>query len=408
MASFVFSHDHDRLRLKKEGISTQSSKEQDEVEENCSKCFDAYKMRLKLDSTQPILNRAKHVTFLKKGLKNLSESYECLDASRPWLCYWILHSLALLEEPISEEVKDQVTDFLIRCQHPQGGFCGGPGQLPHLAPTYAAVNALCTLGTEKSLGAINRITLAAFIHKMRDKESGGFKLEETGETDVRGAYCAASVAHLTQIMDEEMFHGTGDWVSSCQTYEGGFAGCPEMEAHGGYSFCAFAALALLGKEKNLNLPAFTRWLVNRQMQYEGGFQGRTNKMVDGCYSFWQGGAFPLLHATLTQEGDEALDLSEWLFQQSALQEYILTCCQFAGGGLVDKPGKHRDFYHTCYCLSGLSVAQNNLNHCETIGDRDNLIPCTHPLYNICYSGVEKAQNYFTRLRKEDSSCNING
>ena len=28
------------------------------------------------------------------------------------------------------------------------------------------------------------------------------------------------------------------------------------------------------------------------------------------------------------------------------------------GGLVDKPGKTRDFYHTCYALSGLSVAQH--------------------------------------------------
>jgi hypothetical protein len=31
---------------------------------------------------------------------------------------------------------------LCRCQDPEGGFGGGPGQLAHLAPTYAAVNAL--------------------------------------------------------------------------------------------------------------------------------------------------------------------------------------------------------------------------------------------------------------------------
>ena len=27
------------------------------------------------------------------------------------------------------------------------------------------------------------------------------------------------------------------------------------------------------------------------------------------------------------------------------------------GGLLDKPGKSRDFYHTCYTLSGLALAQ---------------------------------------------------
>ena len=31
------------------------------------------------------------------------------------------------------------------------------------------------------------------------------------------------------------------------------------------------------------------------------------------------------------------------------------------GGLRDKPGKSADFYHTCYCLSGLSSAQHASN-----------------------------------------------
>ena len=35
-------------------------------------------------------------------------------------------------------------------------FAGGPGQLPHLAPTYASVMALCTIGTEEAFNAINR------------------------------------------------------------------------------------------------------------------------------------------------------------------------------------------------------------------------------------------------------------
>lgn len=34
---------------------------------------------------------------------------------------------------------------------------------------------------------------------------------------------------------------------SCQTYEGGFSGCPGMEAHGGYAFCGLASLILLNK-----------------------------------------------------------------------------------------------------------------------------------------------------------------
>ena len=61
-----------------------------------------------------------------------------------------------------------------------------------------------------------------------------------------------------------MFDKTPEWVASCQTYEGGFAALPGecrsrdpcnvirscdpgTEAHGGYTFCGFAALVLLGK-----------------------------------------------------------------------------------------------------------------------------------------------------------------
>lgn len=131
-----------------------------------------------------------------------------------------------------------------------------------------------------------------------------------------------------------------------------------MEAHGGYTFCGLAALVILKKERSLNLKSLLQWVTSRQMRFEGGFQGRCNKLVDGCYSFWQAGLLPLLHRALHAQGDPALSMSRWMFHQQALQEYILMCCQCPTGGLLDKPGKSRDFYHTCYCLSGLSIAQH--------------------------------------------------
>ncbi len=39
-------------------------------------------------------------------------------------------------------------------QHPEGGFGGGPYQLAHLAPTYAAVAALVTLGGQDALSGL--------------------------------------------------------------------------------------------------------------------------------------------------------------------------------------------------------------------------------------------------------------
>lgn len=38
-------------------------------------------------------------------------------------------------------------------------------------------------------------------------------------------------------------------------------------------------------------------------------------------------------------GESELSRQRWMFEQQALQEYILLCCQNPTGGLLDKPGK---------------------------------------------------------------------
>ena len=96
----------------------------------------------------------------------------------------------------------------------------------------------------------------------------------------------------------------------------------------------------------------------------GGFQGRGNKLVDACYSFWQGSTPAVLSvathgqysAAAEAEGEDdttaeakpgTAATGTLLFDQERLQEYILKCCQYIKGGLRDKPGKGRDYYHTC-------------------------------------------------------------
>ncbi len=54
---------------------------------------------------------------------------------------------------------------------------------------------------------------------------------------------------------------------------------------------------------------------------------------------------------------------EYLYDRASLQEYILAVAQVKTGGLRDKPGKRPDAYHTCYNLSGLSLAQHRLVPC---------------------------------------------
>ncbi|XP_071801144.1 protein farnesyltransferase subunit beta-like [Asterias amurensis] len=390
-------------RFLDDGVHTHSSDVQENVEASVSEMFETFLLSREdehPDKTKPLLHRDSHISFLRKGLHNLSENYESLDASRPWLCYWILHSLHLLDQPLPDNIGSGVVKFLVKCQHPEGGFGGGPLQFAHLAPTYAAVLALMTIGTQEAYDAINRSKLQSFLKRMQTPE-GAFRMHDGGEVDVRGAYCAAVAATITNVATPDMFDGTAEWIASCQTYEGGFAGQPAMEAHGGYAFCSVAALVILGHERLCDTEALLRWLSNRQMKFEGGFQGRTNKLVDGCYSFWQAGTYPLIHSILGAHNDHALSRTEWVFDQMALQEYILLCCQHKHGGLIDKPGKARDFYHTCYCLSGLSVAQHfaagKLANKLILGPPENELKQSHPLFNIGLEPAYHANQFFSSL-----------
>ncbi|KAJ8399073.1 hypothetical protein AAFF_G00414520 [Aldrovandia affinis] len=393
-----FREKHNLESFKEDNVETVTSVQQKKVEDTIQEVISAYRENHTL--TQPTLLRDEHYMYLKKGLQDISDAYECLDASRPWLCYWILHSLDLLEEVLSANMSSDVCAFLSRCQSPTGGFAGGPGQQAHLAPTYAAVNALCIIGTQEAYDVIDREKLLDFLFSMRQPD-GSFVMHVGGEVDIRSAYCAVSVASLTNVLTPELVEGTPSWIVSCQNWEGGLGGVPGLEAHGGYTFCGTAAMVILGKEHMLNLKSLLRWVVSRQMRFEGGFQGRCNKLVDGCYSFWQAGLLPLLHHVLSTEGDSTLSTKRWMFEQQALQEYILLCCQNPAGGLLDKPGKSRDFYHTCYCLSGLSIAQHfgsrGFRHELILGKDTNRLAPTHPLYNICPAKVAQALEHFHQL-----------
>lgn len=209
-----------------------------------------------------------------------------LDSSRPWIIYWILHALYLLNaEPT--HLYPQIIQTLNSMQCDTGGFGGGPQQLSHCAPTYAAILSLCIIGTKEAYDIIQRDKLYQFFLSMKDKKSNGFHMHKDGEIDVRSMYTILSIAKITNLLTNELINGCEDYLRKCQTYEGGFGGESFNEAHGGYNFCALASLLILNKTQYCDVNSQIHWLVSRQMKYEGGFQGRTNKLVDSCYSFWQ-------------------------------------------------------------------------------------------------------------------------
>lgn len=172
--------------------------QQMEIERRVEKCFDRFEQLRYMGNQNavPTLHRIQHIKYLETSLQSLSSYYECLDSSRPWMIYWILNATHLLNFRFNDELLSRVIAFLIKCRSPGGGFGGGPGQMPHLATTYATVNALIIIGTPESYDAIEKTSLIRFLYSVRDEKSGAFRMHIDGEIDVRGAYCAVSVAKL--------------------------------------------------------------------------------------------------------------------------------------------------------------------------------------------------------------------
>ncbi|KAJ1303977.1 hypothetical protein OPQ81_008387 [Rhizoctonia solani] len=389
-----------------DGRDTQTSLAQFETETLISDLLLVLK-----DPSNVKLDRATHARWVYTSLiQGLPGRYTSQDASQPWLIYWALQTLTCLGVQLDTVTKQRAIDTIIANQHPDGGFGGGPGQIPHLLPTYASVCALAIVGGPGEKGGwdqINRQKCYEFFMRMKQPD-GSFIVNKDAEVDVRGTYCLLVVATLLDILTPELAEGTSEFLRSCQTYEGGFSSSshpyysaegdtPQVlsevrptlgEAHGGYTSCAVASWVLLQPyrqpdDSNINVKKLVRWATGMQgLPIEGGgFRGRSNKLVDGCYSWWIGGLEPLLlellglgneeaetevtsHVTEETESESAWSDCDYgpvsLFDKTSLQRFTLISSQVSSGGLRDKPGKSADLYHTVYNLAGYSTAQHRV------------------------------------------------
>lgn len=320
------------------------------------------------------LDRESHVAFLKENLAPFPAPFVSIDASRPWMIYWALAAFHFLGQDVTA-YRHRVIKTFYPLQNKSGGYGGGQGHSSHLAGTYATILSLGLVGGTEAYELTNREAMWSWLGRLKQAD-GGFQICEGGEEDTRAAYCALLVIALLDLPWElpadaparqhgyrTFGDGLGEYISRCQTYEGGIASAPGGEAHGAYAFCALAALCLLDAPhvslaRYLNLDACVAWLSSRQYAPEGGLAGRTNKVVDGCYSHWIGGCYPLVQAALTGPIESVQDKDVGnLYSSEGLARYILNCCQSPDGGLRDKPSKRADSYHTCYTLRGLSAGE---------------------------------------------------
>ncbi|XP_077216062.1 prenyltransferase family protein isoform X2 [Tasmannia lanceolata] len=284
----------------------------------------------------------RHIYFLEMMFDTIPSMYQEQEINRLTLAYFAISGLHILSA-LDRVDKDRVANWVLSFQsHPgnisdldNGEFYGFHGsrtsQFPsdgiggshlnfsHLASTYCALAILRVVGYK-----LSRIDSDSILISMKNLQQpdGCFMPIHTGaEKDLRFVYCAAAICSMLNDWSGMDKGKAMAYIIQCQSYDGGFGLVPGSESHGGATYCAVAALRLMGfieddlskctSSSIIDVPSLLEWCLQRQA-IDGGFQGRTNKASDTCYAFWVGGVLKILGA-------------HHFFDKGSLREFLLTC-----------------------------------------------------------------------------------
>lgn len=309
------------------------------------------------------MNHRQHVKYFMRFLNILPSTLSAHDTTRVTIAYFSVAGLDILGAmpTLNVELKSKIIDWIYLLQvHPDKengdmSKCGFQGSstvnidLPlessrykcgHLAMTYTGLCILLALGDD--LSRVNRKAIIEGV-KALQTEDGNFAATLSGcESDMRFVYCAACISYILDDWSGFNVKTATDYIMKCIGYDYGISQCPELESHGGTTFCALATLSLtnqLDKLSETQIDGLKRWLLLRQVN---GFQGRPNKPVDTCYSFWVGASLKIL------------DMLQYT-NYGSNRRYVYETQDRVVGGFSKWPDTCTDPMHTYLGLAGLSL-----------------------------------------------------
>ncbi|KAF7564057.1 hypothetical protein G7046_g4 [Stylonectria norvegica] len=285
-----------------------------------------------------------HVAYIQSLDKRQDElDYWLTEHLRLNGLYWGLTALHLLGHPEALPRQD-VIDFVLSCQHENGGFGAAPGHDAHMLSTVSAVQILAMTDAFDQLDAAGKgngkSRVADFIANLQTS-TGTFAGDEWGEEDTRflyGAFNALSLLGSLSLVDVD---AAVAHIAACANFDGGFGVRPGAESHSGQIFTCVAALTIAKRLDVINQEKLARWLSERQVS-GGGLNGRPEKQEDVCYSWWVLSSLAMI------------DKTHWI-DRDALIGFILGCQDVEKGGFSDRPGDMVDVWHTLFGLTGLSL-----------------------------------------------------
>lgn len=184
--------------------------------------------------------------------------------------------------------REATIDFVISCQHENGGFGAAPGHDAHMLYTVSAIQILATIDALEELdkrGKASRDRVGNYIAQLQNRETGSFAGDEWGEVDTRflfGGLLALSLLHLLPLVDVSK---AVEHVQACANFDGGYGVGPGAESHAGQIYTCVGALAIADRLDLVDRDRLGGWLSERQLP-NGGLNGRPEKLEDVCYSWW--------------------------------------------------------------------------------------------------------------------------
>ncbi|XP_043278864.1 geranylgeranyl transferase type-2 subunit beta isoform X2 [Venturia canescens] len=291
---------------------------------------------VELPQTIPKLLLDKHSDYIVSyGTNKDDYIYFMTEHLRVSGIFWSLTALDVMGE-LDRMSKDEVLEFIAKCQNPCGGISPSINHDPHLLYTLSAVQVLCIYN------ALHVIDVEKVVDWIRERQQpdGSFTGDIWGEVDTRFSFCAIATLSLLSRLDAIDVEKAVEFVISCMNFDGGFGSKPGSESHAGLIYCCLGLLSITVDADRLGW-----WLCERQLP-SGGLNGRPEKLPDVCYSWW-------VLSSLT-----ILGRLHWI-NKERLVKFILACQDAEAGGFSDRPGDMVDPFHTLFGLGAISLLEAN-------------------------------------------------
>lgn len=250
-----------------------------------------------------------HIEYIEQWNKRKDDfEYVMSEYLRMSGLYWCVTALDLLDARDRLD-STAVLKFVEECFDPSsGGFSPSPDNDPHLLYTLSAVQILCIYNAvqQKYVEGVTR-----FVSSLQLSD-GSFMGDKWGEVDTRFSFCAVAALSLIGKLSCIDSKSTVSHVIQCLNFDGGFGVGPESETHAGQIYCCVGTLTILNSLHQIDQSKLGFWLSQRQLERSGGFNGRPEKLPDVCYSWWVLSSLQMLKC------------QDWI-DTSRLKEFILAC-----------------------------------------------------------------------------------